>query len=640
MVAVPSSGAHIFVTPTREPPMPTAMQRGDPLRSPREIMAVPSVASPGSVSDFGQLIQASTDEAHNKVLPSDFPPLFPMPKLSVPAIPWALPVLPFPSHQHPTPAVTVAPLAPLAPLAAAPPVVPYVRHGGPATFVLPATARWHRSHTASVAMPTVLAVPGSERGDGVPASEGRSEELERLEQVSRSSFRSSWIPSPARKIPTVLGREQTACSEIGSQRSSRQQPARHPAALWLSAPTPAPAAPTRVPSMDGRSIDDLKYELKKRGLDALFCFSQEDLLQRLATTEPPAAEPTAVHAVHAWLFESALSFKPGLTSKDVDTPGIQGRHFAATPSVAGMDFDSYPLTGRDASEVGGGTKPLRHLEEQLQELETLLRSGAAGDPAPATATEEEMEDSFSEVSSDDETGQLDLCLGKGSQNVSLQLRAAVGGGTCARLWTGGILLAEWLLHATKDGLRLKGKQVLELGAGAAALPSIVAARYGGAKNVLATDGLEEVVEQMRQNVAQNAPLVQCSLLPWLTAGRRRYPKKEQFDIVLFADGIYTERGALLLADAVTALLRPKGLLIGALPDLRAGIASFEEDLQMRGMVAAQVTLKKEVIEAASRPYDEDPYGLVAGGSAKEYRVMLWRYAQQVRLCWWQRKSGW
>jgi hypothetical protein len=36
MVAVPSLGAHIFVTPTREPPMPTAMQRGDPLRSPRE----------------------------------------------------------------------------------------------------------------------------------------------------------------------------------------------------------------------------------------------------------------------------------------------------------------------------------------------------------------------------------------------------------------------------------------------------------------------------------------------------------------------------------------------------------------------------------------------------------------------------
>ena len=32
--------------------------------------------------------------------------------------------------------------------------------------------------------------------------------------------------------------------------------------------------------------------------------------------------------------------------------------------------------------------------------------------------------------------------------------------------------------------------MLELGAGAAALPSIVAAR-GGAKNVLATDGLED-----------------------------------------------------------------------------------------------------------------------------------------------------
>eukprot|EP00435_Cladocopium_sp_Y103_P003645 s123_g1.t1 len=177
MVAVPSSpprsvasvgpvsavGAHVFVTPTREPPMPTAVQRGDPLRSPREILAMPSFTaspSPGSVSD-GQLIRASTDEPHNEVLPSDFPPLFPMPKLSVPAIPWALPVLPFPSHQHP---VTLAP---------APPMLPYVRSGGfqpgPSTFpplsppfpALPATACFR-----GVAMPTVLAVPGSERGDG------------------------------------------------------------------------------------------------------------------------------------------------------------------------------------------------------------------------------------------------------------------------------------------------------------------------------------------------------------------------------------------------------------------------------------------------------------------------------------------
>eukprot|EP00434_Breviolum_minutum_P026450 symbB.v1.2.023384.t1/scaffold2106.1/size89218/3 len=120
--------------------------------------------------------------------------------------------------------------------------------------------------------------------------------------------------------------------------------------------------------------------------------------------------------------------------------------------------------------------------------------------------------------------------------------------------------------------------------------------------------------------------MRCSLLPWIEAGRRRYTKKEQFDIVLFADGIYTERGGLLLADAVTAVLRPTGLLIGALPDLRAGMNSFEEDLEVRGLVSVSATLKQEVVAAASRSYDEDVRGLVAGGSAKEYRIMLWRYA--------------
>ena len=68
--------------------------------------------------------------------------------------------------------------------------------------------------------------------------------------------------------------------------------------------------------------------------------------------------------------------------------------------------------------------------------------------------------------------------------------------------------------------------------------------------------------------------------------------EEQFDIVLFADGVYTERGAWLLADAMTALLKPKGMIIGALPELRAGMTSFEEDLKMRGLVGLPVILEK------------------------------------------------
>ncbi|CAE7235867.1 unnamed protein product, partial [Symbiodinium microadriaticum] len=129
---------------------------------------------------------------------------------------------------------------------------------------------------------------------------------------------------------------------------------------------------------------------------------------------------------------------------------------------------------------------------------------------------------------------------------------------------------------------------------------------------------------MRQNLAQNAPTVEIRSIPWLPAGRRSYRHKDQFDVILFADGIYTERGALLLADAATALLRPGGVLLGALPDLRAGIESFEDDLRSRGLTASEVLLDEDMISAASRPYDEDECGFIAGGSAQGYRIVMWR----------------
>ncbi|CAK9056919.1 unnamed protein product [Durusdinium trenchii] len=104
------------------------------------------------------------------------------------------------------------------------------------------------------------------------------------------------------------------------------------------------------------------------------------------------------------------------------------------------------------------TKPLRHLEQQLQELEDLLRQpgareaaaeAAAHAVAPAAPPAELPAETETEESSDDEAaeGLLKLTLGRGTLDVSLHLRAAAGGGTGARLWTGGVLLAEWLLQA-------------------------------------------------------------------------------------------------------------------------------------------------------------------------------------------------
>eukprot|EP00913_Durusdinium_trenchii_P035697 g33402.t1 len=79
------------------------------------------------------------------------------------------------------------------------------------------------------------------------------------------------IPPPLRPVPTILGR-----APSGDSRRDWRVP-RHvdPAAV-------SPKAPTEpVAVSDARSIEELKKELKRRGLDSLFCFSQEDLLRRL-----------------------------------------------------------------------------------------------------------------------------------------------------------------------------------------------------------------------------------------------------------------------------------------------------------------------------------------------------------------------
>eukprot|EP00913_Durusdinium_trenchii_P035698 g33403.t1 len=200
-----------------------------------------------------------------------------------------------------------------------------------------------------------------------------------------------------------------------------------------------------------------------------------------------------------------------------------------------------------SGSVGQATKPLRHLEQQLQELEDLLRQPGAREAAaeaaahavapaappaelPAETETEEGHGAWREAAE----GLLKLTLGRGTLDVSLHLRAAAGGGTGARLWTGGVLLAEWLLQAEQAEL-LKGKQVLELGAGAAALPSVAAAAGAGA--VVATEGVEEpmavaeVVAQMRRNLQANAPAVRGEQLWWQHTGRRRYRKKDTEGVI-------------------------------------------------------------------------------------------------------------
>lgn len=70
-----------------------------------------------------------------------------------------------------------------------------------------------------------------------------------------------------------------------------------------------------------------------------------------------------------------------------------------------------------------------------------------------------------------------------------------------RTWEGCMHLATYLL--TPPGQQhIQGKRVLELGAGTGFL-SILCDKHLGAKHVLATDGDEQVVEALRENVSLN-----------------------------------------------------------------------------------------------------------------------------------------
>jgi predicted nicotinamide N-methyase len=213
----------------------------------------------------------------------------------------------------------------------------------------------------------------------------------------------------------------------------------------------------------------------------------------------------------------------------------------------------------------------------------------------------------------------------GDWDVRLELNSGVGGGTGSRLWSGGLLLAEWIKQAHRDlaVLSLPGRSVLELGAGAAALPSIAASQCG-AKCVVATDCVSSVVDQMQANLARNAPSVSSRTLDWAVAGKKRYNVEDQFDVILFSDAIYNQRGAFFLSLAIDALLGSGGIVIGALPDTRTGISNFESDLAANGYFGTTLTLDEATLVAAAKPVKDDKAGVIADEDLREYRLVMWQ----------------
>ena len=114
------------------------------------------------------------------------------------------------------------------------------------------------------------------------------------------------------------------------------------------------------------------------------------------------------------------------------------------------------------------------------------------------------------------------------------------GTTGFRTWEAALFLGTYLCSSEGNHF-VTGKSVLELGAGTGFL-SIVCAKYG-AQHVLATDGSQEIISNLRLNMHLNelegSELIQPAILPWgytLIGGVADCREdKRSYDLVLGAD---------------------------------------------------------------------------------------------------------
>eukprot|EP00933_Yihiella_yeosuensis_P079618 TRINITY_DN9276_c2_g1_i1.p1 TRINITY_DN9276_c2_g1~~TRINITY_DN9276_c2_g1_i1.p1 ORF type:complete len:309 (-),score=75.68 TRINITY_DN9276_c2_g1_i1:104-1030(-) len=168
--------------------------------------------------------------------------------------------------------------------------------------------------------------------------------------------------------------------------------------------------------------------------------------------------------------------------------------------------------------------------------------------------------------------------------------------TGAQIWPSGLSLADWL--ARREDNDLVGKQILELGCGSAPLASAVAA-LRGARQVVATDGDETAVQMAYENLKQCALIsedawhrLDVKKLLWDQASESM--TRGAFEIVIFADGVYTEEAATALAYCIDYCLAStdEAAVYGVVPETRVGASQFIKEMTRRGFVACELDLKE------------------------------------------------
>jgi predicted nicotinamide N-methyase len=169
--------------------------------------------------------------------------------------------------------------------------------------------------------------------------------------------------------------------------------------------------------------------------------------------------------------------------------------------------------------------------------------------------------------------------------------------TGAMLWEGSRALAE---HLAATPHLVAGRRVVELGAGAAALPAL-AASGAGAAAVVATDGHPGVLRMLAANLARNGAgdAIPAQRLRWGHAGDCAAVRAgAPYDVALAADVVYDATALPQLFTTARQLLRgcPDALLLLCHVSDRGGVSHSALE---RAAAASGVTLSEEPLASSA-----------------------------------------
>ncbi|KAH8164798.1 hypothetical protein CIB48_g3453 [Xylaria polymorpha] len=175
-----------------------------------------------------------------------------------------------------------------------------------------------------------------------------------------------------------------------------------------------------------------------------------------------------------------------------------------------------------------------------------------------------------------------------------------------RTWEAALHLGSYLLTNSGRDL-IKGKSVLELGAGTGFL-AILCAKHLGARHVTTTDGDENVVDYLKENLAlndiDNEKIVTARTLRWGDELRGTWVEQEcssdPYDVVIGADITYDKVAIAALVQTIRYLLqlRPNILVI------IASVVRKAETFQTFWDECARSNFAVEEIKFAAKPMRE------------------------------------